>query len=122
MKLFQTYQKLLPLLIGYEKLCKFGFNAPNLTEKYLCSITSKIGPFALAGGIIVTGGCVAFVAKTIQEYTANINMVVAAINDLIILVSLRWRFVKAFQLIKHCEYMVEERKYTFNNEVELING
>lgn len=113
-RIFQTYQKLLPILIGYDKLNKYGFTAPNAIEKYLCCFTSKIGPIALIGGLMLTGGCIAFVANTVQEYTTNINMVFAAINDLLILISLRWRFIKVFQLIKQCENMIEDRKYTFS--------
>lgn len=110
MKLFQTYQGLLPVLIGYDKLKKYGFKAPNPIKKYLCRFTSILGYFVLVGSIFLTGGSIAFVAKTFREYTDNVPILITAANDTLIFVTLRWRFTEIFEMIKNYEILIEERK------------
>lgn len=83
MTLFQTYRKLLPVFLGYDILKPHGFVPPNSIQKYFFRFTSLGGYFVFASGFIVTGGCLIFIASTLQEYTDNTIMFAAFLNDAI---------------------------------------
>lgn len=64
----------------------------------------------MIAGFILTSAFIGYVAKTVQEYTINATILAALANDLLILISLRWRYLEIFKLSEKLENIFEERK------------
>lgn len=110
MKLFAVYRKLLPILIGFEKLERFGFCPSSSLQKYLYRFTSLMGYFVFVAGLILAAGFLAYQAETAQEYAENTNMLITLLCDTFYIFSLRWRFKTCLQLIELCASIIEERE------------
>lgn len=110
MKYFESYQELLPFLIGYKRLKKYRIFAPNSFRKNLCRFISDYGCFTYAYGIFFMGGCLIFKAENFKEYTDNAYFLATLLNDTFLYVSLRWRFKDIFRMIDKCEHIIEWRK------------
>lgn len=110
MKLFQTFQKLLPILVGYDKLSKYDLNPSCPNQNYLFYFTSRFANFVFLTSIIDSACCLIFVASTVQEYTDNVVLFAAAANDTFGFIMLRLRLDKMFDLGIRCEKMIKERK------------
>lgn len=108
MKSFKTYQNLLPLLISYDILTPYGLIAPNKIQKYLYHCYITINNLLIFGGLLCIIASLAYEANTLQDYTDNITILAAIVNDALILISLGWRFKQAICLIQNCEDIIEK--------------
>lgn len=113
MKVFEKYQKMIPLIVGYDNLAKYGVTAPNPLQKYLCNISNRIGFWVFLSGIIFAGGFIAFEAQTLQEYSDNSYIVLALTNATITYLAMKWKSVTTFQSFGKIQKIIENREHSF---------
>lgn len=111
MKLFQKYQKMIPFMVGYDILAKYGIIASNSFQKHFCNISNSMGCYVFLSGIICAGGFLVFEAQTLQEYSDNFYIVLALINGTVSYVAIKFKCEIAFQLFKKIEEIIKNRKY-----------
>lgn len=109
-KLFQSYQKWLPLMVGYDILARSDINAPNPIHRYACQFTHKTGYFALTGGLILAAGYLTFEATILQEYSDNFYIFAALLLNTFFYLSMTYKTETVLDLIKQFENIVDERK------------
>lgn len=109
MQYFQAYQNLLPFLVGYGNLAKYGITAPNRFQKYLFNFTSCMGHFMFTSGLLLEIAYLTLEAKNLHNYADGLYLVATLVCTFISYISLRWRYSKCFQLIDSYKIIIEER-------------
>lgn len=110
MDLFKPARKLFPILVGYEILEEYGFNAPNEYQKRFCRFTSLFGYFVLTNGLIFVGGFIAFQANTFQEYADNFYGFATLLNDTFYFLYMPWFCADVLGMSEYLEDVITERE------------
>lgn len=109
-KLFQSFQKWLPLMVGYDILAKSNINAPNVVQRYACQVTHQVGYFTLTGGLFLAVGFLAFEASKLEEYSDNFYIFASLLLNAFFYISIKYKTETVLNLIKRFEIIVNERK------------
>lgn len=109
MRYFQTYRNLLPFLVGYGNLSKYGITAPNRFRKYLFDFTSCMGYFMFTSGLLLEIAYLIFEAENLHNYADSVYLIATIASDFINFISLRWRYSKCFKLITAYKQIIEKR-------------
>lgn len=109
-KLFQSFQKWLPLMVGYDILATSDIYAPNKIHRYACHFTHQTGYFTLSVGLILAVGFLTFEATKLQEYSDNFYIFSSLLLNTFFYFSMTYKTDTVIKLIKRFETIVDERK------------
>lgn len=104
---------MIPFMVGYDILTKYGVFASNSFLTQLCNISNSIGCYVFLSGIAVAGGFLAFEAQTLQEYSDNFYILLALINGTVSYAAIKFKTEMAFQLFGKIEEIIKNRKHFF---------
>lgn len=113
MKLLQPLRKMMPFLVGYDVLKKYGFVAPNTFRKYFCTLTCSLGFVVLVSATVLVGCFLALEAKTFEEISGHFYEFATGINDTFYFISMHWMCKQLFELIDIYERIIKKRKIFF---------
>lgn len=109
MKLFEPVRKVLPILVGFDVLSKYGITAPNVFQQNLCRFTSLFGYVILSSSVLLMGGFFAFEATNFLDYSDNFYAFETLLIDTFYFTSIQWLYKNIFELNECYEKLIDER-------------
>lgn len=109
MELFKHFYIVIPILVGYNLLEKYGFSARSAFHKILCRLTSLFGYFVLGYGLILGTGYMVVEANTFQKFSDNFYAFITVVNDTFYFLYMPWFCENALALNKRYVDVIEER-------------
>lgn len=106
-------RKLLPILVGFDVLSKYGVITPNPMKKYLFRFTSFFGYVILSIIVILMCGYFVFDAKSFYDYSDNIYGFYAIVMSTIYFMLMPRHCKNMFELNMHYEHLIYEREFSF---------
>lgn len=112
-KLFQSFQKWLPLMVGYDILAKSGIKASNSMQRYACQLTHQAGYFTFFVGLSLAIGFLTCEATKLQEYSDNFYIFSSLLLNAFFYISIKYKTDTIINLVKRFERIVDERKWNY---------
>lgn len=113
---------MIPFMVGYDILAKYGDFASNSFQTHFCNISNSIGCYVFMSGIAAAGGFLAFEAQTLQEYSDNFYILLALINGTVSYAAIKFKTEMAFQLFEKIEEIIKNRKHFFLLVCHSVDG
>lgn len=117
MELFKHFYKIIPILVGYSLLKKFGLLPRSEFRKYLCRFTCLLGYLVLGTGLILGSGYIVFEANTFQEFSDDFYGFITLVNDSFYFLYMPWFCENTLELNMRFVAVINERELLLRNQI-----